>query len=170
MNDCTSGRRRRPGPRRACGLAAAVTGIALVAACGGGRSSTVAGATTYQKALTYTHCMRTHGVPDFPDPTSQGTFSTHITLSPQVQSAQSHCADLLPSRGQMVAADRHQGLSKFLKFSACMRSHGIPNFPDPVVHGSGLEISVPPGVDSNSPPFQSAQQACRTFLPNHGKR
>lgn len=68
-------RRGRSRFRRA-GLLAAVAETALLAAgCGsGGSSPAAAGATACQKALSYTRCMRSHGVPGFPDPTSQGTF------------------------------------------------------------------------------------------------
>ena len=45
-----------------------------------------------------------------------------------------------------------------LKFSACMRSHGVPNFPDPTSNGSGPGLTV--HVDKRSPAFQNAEQAC----------
>ena len=50
-----------------------------------------------------------------------------------------------------------------LKFAACMRSHGVPNFPDPTPGGGGIKI--PSGVDPASPSFQSAQRACQKLLP-----
>ena len=54
-----------------------------------------------------------------------------------------------------------------LKLADCMRSHGVPNFPDP---GSSGNISIGPnsGVNPKSPAFQSAQQACKRYLPNKG--
>jgi len=109
MNDGTDssrGSRRRARPTRAGALVAALAGIALLAsACGGGSggSAAAAGATAYQQALSYTRCMRSHGVPGFPDPTSQGTFiPTGIDPhSPQFQSAMRTCHHLLPAgRGQ----------------------------------------------------------------------
>jgi hypothetical protein len=49
-----------------------------------------------------------------------------------------------------------------LKFVACMRSHGVPDFPDP----QGGRLLIGGGkVDPNSPQFKSAMQACRTLLP-----
>src|SRR5262245_44565648 len=52
------------------------------------------------------------------------------------------------------------------RFSACMRSHGVPNFPDPT-SGGGLVINS--GINPNSPQFQAAQRACAKELPNGGK-
>jgi hypothetical protein len=54
------------------------------------------------------------------------------------------------------------------KFSACMRKHGVTNFPDPnsqgvIQFGSGL------GIDPSSPTFQSARDACQKLLPNGGQ-
>jgi hypothetical protein len=44
-------------------------------------------------------------------------------------------------------------------FSACMRSHGEPKFPDPNSQGAvGSLIQL--GIDPNSPQFQAAQEAC----------
>jgi hypothetical protein len=44
-----------------------------------------------------------------------------------------------------------------LKFSACMRSHGEPSFPDPASDGS---FTLPSGMDAESPQFQAALKAC----------
>lgn len=54
-----------------------------------------------------------------------------------------------------------------LKFSQCMRSHGVSNFPDP---GSSGDITITPssGLNPQSPSFQSAQQACKQYAPNDG--
>ena len=57
------------------------------------------------------------------------------------------------------------------KFAACMRTHGVPGFPDPVVSSSGNHSSIkigPGGVNPNTPAFSSATHACRTLLPEIG--
>lgn len=54
------------------------------------------------------------------------------------------------------------------KHSACMRSHGVPNFPDPhVVNKPGQQIIgiSAQGLDTNSPAFKAAQQACAHLMP-----
>ena len=54
-----------------------------------------------------------------------------------------------------------------IAFAACVRSHGVANFPDSAISTSskGVELSVPQGVNPNSPQFQAALQACRSLLP-----
>ena len=48
-----------------------------------------------------------------------------------------------------------------LKFSECMRKHGVPNFPDPTFPaGGGIIESVGPGNDPQSPAFQHAVAVC----------
>jgi hypothetical protein len=47
-----------------------------------------------------------------------------------------------------------------------MRSHGVPNFPDPTFpHGGGVGIQLNGnGIDPNSPAFQAAQKACGSIF------
>jgi hypothetical protein len=54
------------------------------------------------------------------------------------------------------------------QFSACMRHHGVTNFPDPKVTTSGGSTSVAIGINpsiSGQPAFKSAQKACSHILP-----
>jgi hypothetical protein len=46
-------------------------------------------------------------------------------------------------------------------YSACMRSHGLANFPDP---GNDGRINAA-GIDKRSPAFQAAYRACRALDP-----
>jgi hypothetical protein len=57
-----------------------------------------------------------------------------------------------------------------LKFSQCMRSHGVTSFPDPNSGGGGVgfRIKIGSGVNPASPVFQAAQKACRGDLPGGG--
>jgi hypothetical protein len=55
-----------------------------------------------------------------------------------------------------------------LAYSQCMRSHGVPNFPDPQRAAGGTRVTIGNGVDPNSPQFQSAQQACQSLYPGGG--
>jgi hypothetical protein len=157
------GRRRRAGLRQAGVLAAAVAGIALLAAACGGGSSAAAGSATRQQLLAYARCMRSHGVPDWPDPTSQGTFvATGIdAASNQVKQANFACQYLLPNDGLPAASGaQEQLLRQSLKYALCMRSHGILNFPDPVRAGDeGVAFPIA-GYDPGSPQVQSANKAC----------
>jgi hypothetical protein len=156
-------------------VALAVAGV-LVAGCSGGPadpgvagvssataspspSATVSGEA---EALQYASCMRSHGVPDFPDPTVQnGSVGFSITAgdgveqnSPQYQSARQACSSL---RGGGTANSGSGNLAKELKFAQCMRSHGVPDFPDPNKNGGFSGTST---VNPSSPTFQNAQSTC----------
>jgi hypothetical protein len=120
----------------------------------------------------FSACMRSHGVPNFPDPNSQGelTFGSSDGIdpsSPQFQSAQRACQKLLPQQGTPSPARQAKMQAQALKFSACMRSHGVPKFPDPTFSGGGigLRIDRSSGIDPGSPQFQAAQTACQNDLP-----
>jgi len=115
--------------------------------------------------------MRRHGVPNFPDPDSNGrlVFSSGEGInpnSPQFRAAQRACQSLLPHY-QPSAKAQAQFLKQALRFSQCMRAHGVPNFPDPQSSGSGvgLRITKDSGIDPNSPQFKAAQKACEALLP-----
>lgn len=115
-------------------------------------------------------CMRKHGVTNFPDPSGDGVITIHSGMgidpgSPAFKSAQTTCDKLLPNGGQPTPAQIAQHQQQLLQFSACMRAHGIKDFPDP--SNGGLRVRVQPGSDINpsNPTFQKAQQACEKYLP-----
>jgi hypothetical protein len=116
--------------------------------------------------------MRAHGVPDFPDPVGNGLqikVSPGSDLdpnSPQMQAAQKACQSLAPggAQGGTVSAAQQ---AQALKFSACMRSHGVPNFPDPTFSGGGVQLHVT-GIDPTSPQMIAAQKACQSLQPGGG--
>jgi hypothetical protein len=60
------------------------------------------------------------------------------------------------------------GPTAAFKYSACMRQHGVPNFPDPVVRSTpghtSIGVHVTPSVTS-SPSFGAAQKACNGVMP-----
>lgn len=51
-----------------------------------------------------------------------------------------------------------------------MRSHGVPNFPDPGGGGGGIQIPSGSGINPQSPAFRSAQNACFKLLPGPGSK
>jgi hypothetical protein len=66
------------------------------------------------------------------------------------------------SNSQTAAASNH--LNQGFKFAACMRSHGVTNFPDPSA-GGGIELNSGSGINPFSPAFKAAQTDCRKLLP-----
>jgi len=178
-------------------LAGGLVGLALVvAACGGGsappgvanlgsRSTTTtvapaaqAGSTAsnYPDAVAYAQCMRAHGVTNYPDPTSTGQFihedgklnGQSVDLSsPQTTAADKACSHLLPNGGDLTPAEQQQALAEGLKHAACMRTHGVPNFPDPTATDGGVGVD-PKGLDMNSPQFKAAWKKCLSIAPPPG--
>jgi hypothetical protein len=136
----------------------------------------VVGSTSYHKSFAFTQCMRSHGEPDWPEPSSTGTFSdSQINInSPQYHTAIGACGNLLPPGVQplqLSAAQLRQRLDQALKFAGCMHAHGLAKYPDPTIqtiengqNGSLAGTGVPP----NSPQFQSALKSCRSLMPGSG--
>jgi hypothetical protein len=136
----------------------------------------------YRDALAYVNCMRLHGEPDFPDPAANGTLNVNFATggkggapvssginrnSPQYFSADKTCRHFLPG-GVPTPAQTQQALAKALKFSQCMRHHGVPNFPDPNPTNPGVVRLV--GIDASSPQFQSALQTCEALVPGSSSK
>ena len=108
-----------------------------------------------------------HGEPGFPDPDGKGNFANlgpGDVHSPGYQSASKACGHLLPDY-VVTPAQRKQDLRRALEFSACMRSHGISSYRDPVELPNGnIELGGAPGPGS-SPRLQAAAHACQKYLP-----
>jgi len=158
--------------RRSVVLAVIMAAIALLAAACGGGSASLAGTSAYQKALAYAQCMRAHGEPSYPDPTSNGGFiingqKDHLN-GQLMQSANETCQHLLPKTPPMTAARQKQVTAEALKYVACMRTHGIPDMPDPVVNAQGVEFRIGTGTSKGGPVsamVQNAMHACQKLLP-----
>jgi len=169
-------RRASPPTARTAAAIIAAAGLALLAAaCGGSRSSThggssnAAGATSAQ-LIAFSRCMRSNGVPSFPDPTGSGGFPKKTpqqlgVTSSQLQVAQTACQHLLPNGGSgPTPAEVQQMTAQALRFSQCIRNHGVTNFPDPDRSGR-IPDPASGGIDQGSPQFQAANQACREYRP-----
>jgi hypothetical protein len=157
------GSRRRTLPRssRAAAVILTTVGLALAAAaCGGSPTNHVAqlGSTTTQSSVSsnaggstnsqlvaFSHCMRSHGVPNFPDPQPGATnvkFPGAQQLgvgSSQLSATEKTCQHLLPVGidDQFPPAEVPLLLNGMVTFSMCMRSHGVPNWPDPATDSQG---------------------------------
>jgi hypothetical protein len=160
--------------RRAGALAIVAAVSVLATACGGSSSSTVSSSALGQE-LAFAKCMRSNGLPSFPDPNSSGSFTltvnggvTSIDTS-QAESAYGTCRHLLPSGGPSLAkvqAEIQRGNTaiqqadlSLLPFARCMHTHGEPKWPEPP------ETLRESGVNINTPQFQTAVTACKHLLP-----
>jgi hypothetical protein len=116
--------------------------------------------------------MRSNGVPNWPDPSSNGVFDkSKLTLqhlgasASRVQAAQTACRHLLPNGGSgPSAAQMQQTNAQALRFSRCVRAHGVPSFPDPDSTGR-IPDPASRGIDQGSPAFRAANEACGTDRP-----
>jgi hypothetical protein len=125
----------------------------------------------------FSACMRSHGVPNFPDPGSSGAIQIGSGSgldpgSPKFQSAVQTCRSKLPGGGQPTPQQAAKAKAAAIAFSKCMRSHGIHDFPDPTFSGDNVRISLNGGpgsdLDPNAPAFKAAQTACAKNLPGLG--
>ena len=171
---------------RAIALSVTVAAVGVLAmACSSSPASSVS-APTYAQVLALATCMRSHGVPNFPDPNASGDYTltssgsiegsggSSIDInSSQAQAAYGDCRHLLPGgpsisqleqdvqQGQQRQA---QALPALLRWEQCVRSHGEPDF----TLSPGGQSAAPgksAGVDPSSPQFQAALTACADLLP-----
>jgi hypothetical protein len=176
MNDSTRvmlrPRRAWPSAARTAAAILVAAGLTLLAtACSGSPSSTGsggspnAGGSASTRWLAYSQCMRTNGVPAFPDPPSSGKprFPSAQQLgvtSSKLQAAGNACQHLQPNGGSgPTQAQVQQYRNSMLIYARCMRAHGISNFPDPDSRG---HLNIGPGTDVpvNTPQFQAAYRVC----------
>jgi hypothetical protein len=156
-------------------LALALAALPL-AGCGGSKDPNDASSskdTGYDTLLKYSQCMRTHGLPSFPDPVQQSGGGISLSMkkgsgpdpdSPSFKAAEAACRKFAPRRGTgqpMPAAEQQ----RFLRYSQCMRTHGVPQFPDPKFSGGGVQLRLPQGLGPDSPSLKAAQNACRSLQP-----
>jgi hypothetical protein len=174
-------------PSRAIRLfsaAAALAAATTIAACG---SSAPAGSTAASRTsssdsigsssnstgstLAFSSCMRANGVPNFPDLSNHGmliqgnaqTVSVNgVSLNaPAFRTARAQCQKYLPAERANATQTARQS-ERGLEFAKCMRSHGVPKFPDPKVistQGGNQQVYLP-GVNPQSPAFEAAAKSC----------
>jgi hypothetical protein len=111
-------------------------------------------------------------VSNWPDPDSSGEFDkSKLALQrlgvsgSQLQAAQTACRPLSPNGGRPPnQSERARARVQALRFSRCVRNHGVSNFPDPDSTGR-IPDPASVGVDQGSPKFQAANEACRKYRP-----
>jgi hypothetical protein len=172
-------------PRRQAALAVAAVALlatATATACAG-TAPAAASTPTYAQELALVGCMRSHGVPNFPDPSAAGGYSLSADGSlvgangsvdidsSQAQTAYGSCRHLLPGGPSISQLEQDvqqeqqaqaQALPLELKYSQCMRSHGVPDFPSP---GQATPAAGSSPINASSPQFVAAAGACQHLLP-----
>ncbi len=120
--------------------------------------------------------MRSHGVPNFPDPSSSNAVvkadAQQLGVSSaELEGAQRDCQRLIPSTGSTgeqqqetqcaMTGDCPQAvvqhwMSGLRTLAECLRTHGEPNWPDPIITSLGGHPAAPhfpyeaAGIDHHS--------------------
>ena len=122
-----------------------------------GASSTSSADSPQNGWVAFSACMRSDGVSKFPDPAGNGELPK-VSLpqlgvsSSRFQAAQTACQGLRPTGGSLTqeldclmlgncpAAEVEQIRTAELRYARCMRSHGVPNWPDPTLNSQGMPV------------------------------
>lgn len=148
-------------------------------------SSTSKGSpSAYAKSqLAVATCIRKHGVPNFPDPTfGAGGAQVNLQLpagmesSPAFALAQKQCAKLgleLAGYAAESVKPTDAEMAQWVSVARCMRTHGVPNFPDPTTrlppdptrysaafNMNGIDWAIPKSIDLQAPAVKHAATAC----------
>jgi hypothetical protein len=162
-------RARRARISRASVAAATLAAVILVVtACGSRSSDPAASSADRDQALAFAQCMRDNGLPNFPDPDSDGRFrgiGHEAGSDPDFSAAQDACRDLAPG-GEHEDTGDPDFVAQMREFSQCMRANGLPDFPDPDadgrLRGTGHE-------QQDDPTYRAAMETCREKLPGGGE-
>lgn len=122
--------------------------------------------------------MRVRGVVNFPDPqpdAKNAKFPSAQQLGvgrSQLIAVENDCLRLLPAGidDQFPPAEVPLLLRGMVKFSRCMRSHGVPNWPDPTIDSEGrplFQLSAHGFTlqQAHSPQIQAKVAECQHLLP-----
>ena len=131
-------------------------------------------------------CMRAHDVPNFPDPRAgpQGdsggvgwpgggpmmissdalVIMGQKLAGPAVAAAAKACSEYMAPSGPPPTLSESQRQAA-IAHAQCMRTHGLPNFPDPTFSGANQQLDIPLGLNPDSPAVQRAAKTCGVF--NH---
>ena len=85
--------------------------------------------------------------------------------SPHFTAAYNACRHLLPNNGVPRNAITPADQADYLKAAACMRSHGFPNFPDPVFENGSVAFKIRTPIDTSSSLYKSALATCQKLVP-----
>ena len=121
-----------------CGSNAATGNASSAGNTGSGANSAGASsgadtqATKREKGVKFAECVRAHGVPHFPDPDATGNFNFGVDVSAATFTAAVNACKALQPPGTLSAHRSASQQSAALRFAACVRANGVPDFPDTV--------------------------------------
>ena len=113
-------------------------------------------------------CMRSNGDPNQTDPTIDAYGVINITMRDvsQVVASEAHgssgpCSQYeLAAENALRSGQQYQppDQAQMIRYTDCMRTHGVPNYPDPGSDGKTNFNGT--GVDPNSPFVENANKIC----------
>jgi len=156
-------------------LSLTIATAVAIAGCGSSTTSRAIATGASNSDYEIAQCMRAHRVPNFPDPTTGpggegfsitkaiGSSST-VTINgiafsgPAFLSAAKTCHLSTGPTAPFSEAQKQAFVAK----AHCLRTHGVPNFPDPSVGpgGYGVRLALPADVNPDAPAFKNAAEAC----------
>jgi hypothetical protein len=175
---------------QAARISAALVAVALLStSCAGGGSPSAGASTGSASAVAYSACMRSHGVPNFPDPSGNGQAVVKAdpqrlgVSTAQYNAARQACLHLLPNTGSTQEQQQQtqcamaghcsqavvqHWMSGLRTLAQCLRTHGVPNWPDPILwtapgHGPQALPHFPyeqAGIDHHSAAILAKVQTC----------
>jgi hypothetical protein len=110
--------------------------------------------------------MRSHGLSSFPDPTAVSGGGVHFDVPPAMATSAAYgaamraCVKFQPAPTAPSGAQLAQLIGKLRAFAACMRRHGLSNFPDPTAQGH-FDLAGT-GLSKTSPGVVAAGKVCLT--------
>lgn len=180
---------KRESARPMAGIAVTAALVLLATACssggspsGSGGSRHAGGSSSTRSAVGFSVCMRSHGVPNYPDP-PQGappgfpavSSAQEVGVSTaQLQAAERACYHALPidanTLGRLSLAQCEyigdcpralvqQAMTQLEKYARCMRSHGLPRWPDPIIGANGAPYFVISPSKVGFDPYSSQVEA-----------
>jgi hypothetical protein len=156
-------------------LALAVMALSATACSGSSASSggpsNAGGSSISPSAIGFSHCMRSHGVRNFPDPSSSGTIPKGTAQQfgvsdSRYETAQRSCAHVLPDSGEPGSAVIQRAMNGMRSFAQCMRSQGVSNWPDPTTDRAGYPtFYLRQEIDMNAPQIVAKIHGCQHLVP-----
>jgi hypothetical protein len=127
-----------------------------------------------EQAVRFSACMRRNGVADFPDPNPKGDFDYGVSVTPEVFTKATTACKALQPPGSLSSKRTPKEQASSLRFAACVRRHGVRDFPDPV---EGEPVINTYKIPSSNRPggmaiLNAATDACRSLsgIDTGGKR
>ena len=163
-------------PTRVAHLGTTTTTSGAGAAAGAGASAggSANPETIGADLMKFSACMRSHGVPNFPNP-----VISNNGVSPPDHTSRGRSAELTAvptgtrriAKSTLPAGPTSQNITAaqqadYLKAAQCMRAHGINGFPDPDFSGGGVRFPLPQGMNANTTQFEAARHICQNLIPN----